>query len=136
MGWQIELAKHLKNVPKVSKVPKVRFERIGSLGARFSKWIQGTKISSWFKAGVAGGIGYTIYHAWSSGVSTTAKATGLPDDTVEAVLFAGLGIMVAYVAARLLFPNNSGTTVVIDSGGCSGRQSGSRSNRGRSRRRR
>ena len=136
MGWQIELAKHLKNVPKVSKVPKVRFERIGSLGARFSKWIQGTKISSWFKAGVAGGIGYTIYHAWGSGVSTIAKATGLPDDTVEAVLFAGLGIMVAYVAAMLLFPYNSGTTVVIDSGGCSGRQSGSRSNRGRSRRRR
>ena len=136
MGWQIELAKLLKNVPKVSKVPKVRFERIGSLGARFSKWIQGTKISSWFKAGVAGGIGYTIYHAWGSGVSTIAKATGLPDDIVEAVLFAGLGIMVAYVAARLLFPNNGGTTVVIDSGGRSERQSGSRSNRGRSRRRR
>ena len=135
MGWQIELAKLLKNGPKVSKVPKVRFERIGSLGARFSKWIQGTKISSWFKAGVAGGIGYTIYHAWGSGVSTIAKATGLPDDTVEAVHFAGLGIMVAYVAARLLFPNNGGTTVVIDSGGRSRRQS-ARGNRGRSRRRR
>ena len=135
MGWQIELVKHLKNVPKVSKVPKVRFERIGSLGARFSKWIQGTKISSWFKVGAAGGIGYTIYHAWGSGVSTIAKATGLPDDTVEAVLFAGLGIMVAYVAARLLFPNNGGITVVIDSGGRSGKQS-ARSNRGRSRRRR
>ena len=60
MGWQIELAKLLNKGSKAAKVPKVRFEKLGSLGARFSTWIQGTKLSSWIKAGAAGGIGYTI----------------------------------------------------------------------------
>lgn len=115
MGWQIELAKLLNKGSKVAKVPKVRPEKIGSLGTRFSAWIQGTKLSSWIKAGAAGGVGYTIYHAWGSGISTIAEATGLPEDTVESILFACIGVMIAYIAAKLLFPDNGGgTTVVID----------------------
>lgn len=117
MGWQIELAKLLNQGSKAAKAPKVRFEKIGSLGTRFSAWIQGTKLSSWIKAGAAGGVGYTIYHAWGSGISTIAEATGLPENTVESILFACIGVMIAYIAAKLLFPDNGGgTTVVVDSG--------------------
>ena len=134
MGWQIELAKLLNKGSKAAKVSKVRFEKLGSLGARFSTWIQGTKLSSWIKAGAAGGIGYTIYHAWGSGISTSAEATGLPEDTVESVLFACIGVMIAYIAAKLLFPDNGGTTFVVDSGS-RGRSNSGRSGNGSKRRR-
>lgn len=109
MGW-ISIVKLGKGVSKV-KVPKVRFD-FASLGTRFSTWIQGTKFSSWLKAGLAGGVGYTVYHAWGSGISSLADATGLPESTVESLLFAGIGIMIAYIAARLLIPEGGSTVVV------------------------
>lgn len=135
MGW-ISILKFGKGASKI-KVPKVRFNGLGSLGTRFSTWIQGTKFSSWLKAGAAGGVGYTIYHGWKSGVGAIAKATGLDSGTVESLLFAGIGIMVAYVAAKLLFPDSSGTTVVVGdsksvNGGSSKRTSASGSKTGTS----
>lgn len=135
MGWQIEFAKLLNKGSKASKVPKIRFEGLGSLGTRFSSWIQGTKFSSWVKAGLAGGVGYTIYHAWGSSITAIADATGLSESTVESLLFAVIGIMVAYIAARLLVPGN-GSTVVVGSGSSARRPSGSRGRDGSKRRRR
>ena len=111
MGW-ISIVKFGKGASKI-RVPKLRFSGLSSLGTRFSTWIQGTKFTSWLKAGLAGGVGYTIYHGWTSGVDSIAKATGLDSSTVESLLFAGLGIMVAYVAAKLLFPDSGTTTVVV-----------------------
>lgn len=116
MGW-ISLVKLGKGTTKLP-----RFSKLGSLGSRISEWFQATKFSSWLKAGAAGGIGYTIYHSWSSAVSSISDATGLSEDNVETAIFLVLGCMVAYVAAKLLFPDNgSGTTVVVQD------RSGSRS---------
>ncbi len=135
MGGWISIVKLGKGASKV-KIPKVRFGGLGSslssslssLGSRFSAWIQGTKFSSWLKAGVAGGVGYTIYHGWKSGIDSIANATGISSGTVESLLFAFFGIMVAYVAAKLLFPDSGKTTVVVgDSKSRSGFRSGSRS---------
>lgn len=116
MGGWISIVKLGKGASKV-KIPKVRFgglsSSLSSLGSRFSAWIQGTKFSSWLKAGVAGGVGYTIYHGWKSGIDSIANATGISSGTVESLLFAFFGIMVAYVAAKLLFPDSGKTTVVV-----------------------
>ena len=135
-GW-ISIVKSAKGVSKV-KVPKLRFaglsSSLSSLGSRFSAWIQGTKFSSWLKAGLAGGIGYTIYHGWKSGIDTIADATGLDSGTVESLLFAFFGVVVAYVAAKLLFPDSGSgkTTVVVNGSKSSGSSKSSRPSRSRS----
>lgn len=103
-----------------------------SMSAKMSKWISGTKWTNWFKVGAAGGIGYTIYHAWGSGVDTIADATGLSSDTVESLLFLAFGMLAAYIAARLLFPDNGSTTINV--GGTSVTRTASKSSQKSSKR--
>lgn len=111
MGW-ISLARFGKGTTRLPKLTK-----LGSLGTRFSEWIRATRFSSWLKAGAAGGIGYTIYHSWSSAISSISEATGLSESNVETIAFLILGIAVAYIASKVLFPDNGTTVVVQDRGG-------------------
>ena len=100
--WIVDLTKGASKLNKASK-----------FSTRISSWLSGVKWGNVFKVGAAGGIGYTIYHAWGSGVDTIANATGLDSGTVESILFLSFGIIAAYVAAKLLFPDNGSTTVVV-----------------------
>lgn len=60
--------------------------------------ISNFKWSNIIKVGAAGGIGYTIYHAWDSATGSIAEATGLSQDNVQTILFFGIGLVVIYVA--------------------------------------
>lgn len=87
-------------------------EGLKGLSSAFSniKW------SSIFKVGAAGGIGYTIYHAWDSATGSIADATGLSQDNVQTILFFGIGLVVVYLAVVYLTDRKTGgggSSVVI-----------------------
>ena len=87
-------------------------EGIKSLSAAISNF----KWSNIIKVGAAGGIGYTIYHAWDSATTSIADATGLSQDNVQTILFFGIGLVIVYVAVIYITDRKvgkDGTNVVI-----------------------
>lgn len=78
--------------------------------------ISNFKWSNIIKVGAAGGIGYTIYHAWDSATGSIAEATGLTQDNVQTILFFGIGLVVVYVAVVYITnrkADSNGSQVVI-----------------------
>lgn len=86
--------------------------RLANVSSSISKWLSTTKLSSWLKVGAAGGIGYTIYHAWGSAIESISDATGLSENNVETFAFLIIGGMVVYVAIKILLPEKTDVQVV------------------------
>ncbi len=128
MGWSSILKPLLKGGSKIS------FKLVETLGKGFkglSTWLSSTKLYSWVKVGTAGGIGVIIYSGWRSAIGSISDATGLSEDHVQTIVFLVLGVMVVYVAVKMLLPGN-GETVVNNYIPGESRSSVSSSSKGRS----
>ncbi len=82
-------------------------------GSRASRAASRISWGTWGKVGGAGGAAAVVWTGWTSLVSTVSDATGLTPEETRTSLFLIGGVLVAWIAARLILPDR-GTTVVLD----------------------
>lgn len=71
------------------------------LGSRLTTWLAGLEWGGIIKLGAGVGVAGLIWTGWNNVVGTVSDATGLSDDTVKTILFACIGLLIAYILIKL-----------------------------------